>query len=212
MEKYGILESQWEAAKQEAKNILIECAKDQKMISYSDLSSRIHRVRIEAHDPRLAHMLGEISREESKEGRGMLSVLVVHKYGDQRPGKGFFDLARTLGKKFRNHDEFWSNELKTVLDYWSSVNSNMAAPITDYVLTSHAALEMQRRGISEEILRQVMSFPEQREMIRPGRDVFQSQVEFQKVIYLVRVFVDVDRTPPEVVTVYRTSKLSKYWR
>jgi hypothetical protein len=31
-------------------------------------------------------------------------------------------------------------------------------------------------------------------------------------VYLVRVFVDVDRQPAEVVTVYRTSKVSKYWR
>jgi hypothetical protein len=28
--------------------------------------------------------------------------------------------------------------------------------------------------------------------------------------YVVRVFVDVDRTPPEVVTVYRSSKIDKY--
>jgi hypothetical protein len=26
------------------------------------------------------------------------------------------------------------------------------------------------------------------------------------------VFVDVHRSPPEVVTVYRTSKIEKYWR
>ena len=31
-------------------------------------------------------------------------------------------------------------------------------------------------------------------------------------MYLVRVFVDVDRNPPEVVTVYRASRISKYWR
>jgi hypothetical protein len=30
--------------------------------------------------------------------------------------------------------------------------------------------------------------------------------------YLVRVFVDVDRSPAEVVTAYRTSKIDKYWR
>ena len=30
--------------------------------------------------------------------------------------------------------------------------------------------------------------------------------------YLLRVFVDVDRSPPEVVTVYRTSKMEKYRR
>ncbi|MBF0355748.1 MAG: hypothetical protein HQL43_10985 [Alphaproteobacteria bacterium] len=28
--------------------------------------------------------------------------------------------------------------------------------------------------------------------------------------YLLRVFVDMDRSPPRVVTVYRTSKIAKY--
>jgi hypothetical protein len=30
--------------------------------------------------------------------------------------------------------------------------------------------------------------------------------------YLVRVFVDVDRSRAEVVTVYRTSRVAEYWR
>ena len=30
--------------------------------------------------------------------------------------------------------------------------------------------------------------------------------------YLVRVFVDIDKRPAEVVTAYRTTKLAKYWR
>lgn len=30
--------------------------------------------------------------------------------------------------------------------------------------------------------------------------------------YVVRVIVDVDRTPNEIVTAYRTSKMAKYWR
>jgi hypothetical protein len=30
--------------------------------------------------------------------------------------------------------------------------------------------------------------------------------------FLLRVFIDIDRTPMEVVTVYRTSKIDKYWR
>ena len=31
-------------------------------------------------------------------------------------------------------------------------------------------------------------------------------------MYLVRVFVDIDREPAEVVTTYRSSKIAKYWR
>ena len=30
-------------------------------------------------------------------------------------------------------------------------------------------------------------------------------------MYLIRVVVDIDRHPAEVVTVYRTSKIPKYW-
>jgi hypothetical protein len=50
--------------------------------------------------------------------------------------------------------------------------------------------------------------------VRPGRWVFQSREvagESQQ-IFLVRVFVDLDRDPPEVATVYRTSQVAKYWR
>ena len=61
---------------------------------------------------------------------------------------------------------------------------------------------------------QVLSVPEQTEMVRPGRAVYQSRVEFGESpqSYLLRVFVDIDRRPAEVVTAYRTSKIKKYWR
>ncbi len=88
----------------------------------------------------------------------------------------------------------------------------MAEPITDYVLTAHARFEAERRGISEEVLRQVLTAPEQRIYVRAGREVLQSRFPFQGKTYLVRVFVDVDRLPAEVVTAYRTSKIEKYWR
>jgi hypothetical protein len=30
--------------------------------------------------------------------------------------------------------------------------------------------------------------------------------------YLIRVFVDIDREPAEVVRAYRTTKIEKYWK
>jgi hypothetical protein len=45
----------------------------------------------------------------------------------------------------------------------------MAEPIAHYVLSDHARSEMMRRGISEEVLRQVLAAPEQRLPVRPGR-------------------------------------------
>ena len=88
------------------------------------------------------------------------------------------------------------------------------SPITEYRLTDHARLEMKRRQIAEAEVTQVLSAPEQTEKVRPGRVVYQSQVEFgaEVRIYLLRVFVDIDRRPAEVVTAYRTSRIEKYWR
>lgn len=87
-------------------------------------------------------------------------------------------------------------------------------PVKDYILTSHALFEMARRQISEDDVAQVLSAPEQSEPDRLGRMVYQSRLQLgdPPKTYLLRVFVDVDRYPAEVVTVYRTSKIAKYWR
>jgi len=87
-------------------------------------------------------------------------------------------------------------------------------PITDYVITEHAAVELGRRGLTEEMIGQILANPEQQQDVRPGRIVLQSRVTMDVPAkeYLMRVFVDVDRKPAEVVTAYRTSKISKYWR
>jgi hypothetical protein len=83
-----------------------------------------------------------------------------------------------------------------------------------YVLTEHARWEMARRGITAADVDSVLGAPEQREMVRSGRCVYQAKVASDDPprLHLLRVFVDTDRDPPEVVTVYRTSKVQKYWR
>jgi hypothetical protein len=86
--------------------------------------------------------------------------------------------------------------------------------ITTYRLTDHARLEMARRQISEAEVETVLSVPEQTTCVREGRAVYQSRIEVGEPgkTYLLRVVVDVDRQPAEVVTVYRSSKVQKYWR
>ncbi|UCC85670.1 MAG: DUF4258 domain-containing protein [Anaerolineales bacterium] len=87
-------------------------------------------------------------------------------------------------------------------------------PIAEYRFTDHARFEMERRRISEAQIVQVLSAPEQVEIVRPSRAVYQSRVDYGAPprTYLIRVLVDMDRQPPEVVTAYRTSKVGKYWR
>jgi hypothetical protein len=73
---------------------------------------------------------------------------------------------------------------------------------------------MKRRDITELQIQEVLHNPQQTEEIRSGRRLFQSMVSFKdgKKMYLLRIFVDIDKDPAEVVTVYRTSKIEKYWR
>jgi len=74
------------------------------------------------------------------------------------------------------------------------------------MLTEHAAEQIAKRQLSEADVRRVLAAPEQVLPQRPGRVVAQRLIGG----YLVRVFVDVDCAPPEVVTAYRTSKIEKY--
>ncbi len=87
-------------------------------------------------------------------------------------------------------------------------------PPVEHRLTEHARFEMERRGISEAQIARVLSAPEQSSLVRPGRVVYQSRIALEGTgkIYLLRVFVDIDRQPAEVVTAYRTSKVEKYWK
>ena len=117
---HGFPQERWEAAKAEAKKVLSACAKQRRMIVYSDLVTKIHSITIDYHDPRLFHFLGEISAEESEAGRGMLTALVVHKHGDMQPGPGFFELAQELGHNTKDITKFWIEEVKRVFAAWQS--------------------------------------------------------------------------------------------
>ena len=87
-----------------------------------------------------------------------------------------------------------------------------ADPIVDYILTDHAIRELRRRGLDKQDIGAVLRNPGQRLDVRPGRVVLQSKTQEGGTEYLLRVFVDIDRSPAEVVTAYRTSKVAKYWR
>jgi nucleotidyltransferase/DNA polymerase involved in DNA repair len=81
-------------------------------------------------------------------------------------------------------------------------------------LAEHARLWAARRGIDEATVLEVARKPEQRIEITAQREVRQSRVldQVSGKLRLVRVFVDRGVDEETVVTVYRTSKLRKYWR
>jgi hypothetical protein len=83
----------------------------------------------------------------------------------------------------------------------------------NYRLSRHAQEEMRRRAIPPAVVDDVLQRPQQVVPLPDGKKAYQSQVDFGGGrIFLVRVIVAEDVDPPLVVTVYRTSKISKYWR
>lgn len=119
METYGFTLEEWEEAKTELRESLIERARVRGQIPYSEAVQRIHAIRFEPHDQRFFHMLGQLSSEEDTAGRGMLSAVVVHKHGDMQPGPGFFELAKTLGRDTSDILKCWVDELRKVHAQWS---------------------------------------------------------------------------------------------
>jgi hypothetical protein len=79
-------------------------------------------------------------------------------------------------------------------------------------LSKHVQEEMDRRGIPLAVVESVLVAPAQKVPEHGDVMCYQSQVEINQKPYLVRVMVNEKATPPKVVTVYRTSRISKYWK
>lgn len=79
-------------------------------------------------------------------------------------------------------------------------------------LSRHGVEQLERRGLDREQVLKVAQHPEQTVPVRPGLEIRQSRLvdEERGVPYLLRVVVDLG-VQQTVVTMYRTSKIDKYW-
>jgi hypothetical protein len=116
---FDVPPDQWAEAMSEIRDILIETAQKRPMITYSDLVSQVDAVSFNAYDQRLFAILGQLSVAEHEAGRPLLSVLVVHKHGDMKPGEGFFELAGALGRNTSDVLKAWISEVQKVYPHWN---------------------------------------------------------------------------------------------
>ena len=80
-----------------------------------------------------------------------------------------------------------------------------------FQFSRHALDEMRLRRIPSAVVDDVLQHPEQVVLQTDGKKAYQSRVSFGGRPFLVRVIVAEDVDPPLVVTVYRTTKINKYW-
>lgn len=112
---WGHSPDRWDKAKAEAWTILERIAKAKgKPIFYSELNRKITAISFQPDGHDFHNMLGQLSEESDQDGKGLISALVVHKDGDQRPGNGFFTLAKALGRDTSDQETCWIAELERV--------------------------------------------------------------------------------------------------
>jgi hypothetical protein len=81
----------------------------------------------------------------------------------------------------------------------------------EYFFSQHALEQMHFRGISKTLVEEILREPEQR-IEEEHLTVFQSiRTDENKETFLIRVFVNEKKTPNVVITVYKTSKIQKYY-
>lgn len=78
--------------------------------------------------------------------------------------------------------------------------------LTNAIITQHATSQMAKRGLAEAEVRHALAEPDESYQVREGRIV----VHRMGNKGLLRIFVDIDRNPPEVVTAYRTTRIGRY--
>jgi Domain of unknown function (DUF4258) len=83
--------------------------------------------------------------------------------------------------------------------------------MANYIFSKHAVEKIEERAIPMDVVLAVINNIENL-IIEEEMRVHQAIVNFEgEGEYLVRVFVNTIKQPPVVITVYRTSKLEKYY-
>lgn len=81
----------------------------------------------------------------------------------------------------------------------------------EFSISNHAKEQMELRQVSLEVVMSVLTNPQQI-LTEESKKIYQSIINFEKEgNYLVRVFVNAEKDPNNVITVYRTSKIEKYY-
>ena len=118
-QRLGFKKTAWDSFKKEALDILITVASQRKMITYGELAAQMTTISVDPHDMVLWEIIGDVARDEEQAGRGLLSVVVVHKHGDMEPGPGFFELAKYFKRNTSDQTKCWIEETKRVFKVWS---------------------------------------------------------------------------------------------
>lgn len=100
-------------------SVLNTLAAAQETLSYRDLGKALG-----VFSAKLAAMLGRRMEDDHENGEPLSSALIVNRNtGISSPG--FFDMARTLGYKFKSSEEFWRKQCEEVFSRFNGATISM---------------------------------------------------------------------------------------
>jgi hypothetical protein len=116
----------WSAALEETEALLKSAARDNKLLTYTELASSITTFDLEPRSTVLARLLCDLFFRDLRDGGPILASLVVNQRSG-RPGKGFFRLARHFCGAV-DDEEFWLGQVTAAFDEHSPVRSKHRRP------------------------------------------------------------------------------------
>ena len=83
----------------------------------------------------------------------------------------------------------------------------------DIIFSEHAREQMIRRSINQDTVLSVVTQPDQKiaDMEDPAIVIYQSLIKENVHLFLLRIFVNKDKQPNVIVTLYKITKIAKYY-
>lgn len=113
-----LTEMERNTVKQEMRAILILCARERRLITYSDLCDEITSARLHPGSFIFTRLLREVCGDVEAEGGGILCALVVSK-STGMPGGGYFTGVAQLGRDASDLMARWQADVEEVYRLWN---------------------------------------------------------------------------------------------
>jgi len=80
------------------------------------------------------------------------------------------------------------------------------------IISNHAKMQMKERNISDQVVRKAITSPDEIVNTDEGRTVYHLRIKEEGIDYLLRAVAEQTGGEWLIITVYKTSKIEKYWR
>ncbi len=107
--KYGLTPGQWQAAREEMREILVGVARLRTTITYGELAAQLRTIAPHPGSYVFQAILRDLCFAEEAAGRGMICALVVAK-ATGIPGQGFFKAMIRNGRDCADPQACWQAE------------------------------------------------------------------------------------------------------